>query len=375
MLFVFIVNPIFIIIKILTKRMKQGTRFLLVCLLSSILFSCENKTNIQVIGSLQEGFRIAKNDNKKVLLIVSVSGCGKCDKYIEFLSRDNDIRNSLEKDFVIVYEKDSKKKIGAKLTRCFATPMPYLFDKDGRLIAFGYPKENKTFSDTLNVGMDNMGYLELFNLSISQADYKKMVSKSMQAYLCLSDTTSKADDFKIAYQGIKESININPYCYNLHLANLLAKQIGYPQKKAQEFLLKMKNIVRPVDRHIYDDILKEHFNLTKEDVQNIIVEEKEFLKLSTKEIDLGKIERKAKCDFSFDISNKDKVPVIVRTIRASCSCVEMYIPKAPILPNKSSTVKGIFDAKNKGKFSRVLYIHTNSQNSPLRTVVLKGTVI
>jgi hypothetical protein len=137
----------------------------------------------------------------------------------------------------------------------------------------------------------------------------------------------------------------------------------------------MESIMRPIDRHIYNDILKEHFNLTKEDIQNITVTEKELLKLSAKKIDLGKIKRKSKCDFSFDIFNKDKVPVLLRTIRASCSCVEMNIPKKPILPNMSSTINGIFDAKHKGAFSRILYIHTNSKQSPLRTVVLKGTVI
>jgi hypothetical protein len=351
----------------------QGKLTVSILIVISVIISCQKKPNVTLIGNLKEGFEKAKELNRKVLLIVGTPDCGKCTKYIEFISNDNKIRESLENDFVVIYEGGTDSNIGAKLTRCVAMPMPYVFKNNGQLIAFGDPKKNKSFSDTLDVGMGDMPYLELFNLSITQTDYKKMVSKSMQTYLFLSDTTSKTEDLKNAYKKIKESIKIKPYCYNLQLAHILAKRLETAKKESQLYLAKMKSIIQPIDRFIYADLLKQHFNLSKEDIKKINPDKN--LKLSIREINLGKIKRKNKCDFLFKILNDGKQPVIIRTIRASCTCVEMDFSKEPILPGKTKTISGVFEAKHKGNFSRILFIHTNSKRSPILNLLLKGTVI
>lgn len=208
--------------------MKQAIKFLLVCILATIGFSCQNKPNIPIIGSLTEGFQLAKEQDKKVLLIVNAKGCGKCDAFLKLLSDKDDYRESIVKDFIVVSEKNNKENIPAKITRCFAYPMPFVFDKNGELLAFGYPQEkDKSFSDIGCVGMTKFDFLELFHSTIPQDNFKKMVSKCMQAYLRMSDTNK----MNLAYKYVKESIKTAPYCYNLQLAYNIGEKLNKPEEE------------------------------------------------------------------------------------------------------------------------------------------------
>jgi thioredoxin-related protein len=338
------------------------------------LISCQNKVNIVFVGNLHDGFRIAREQDKKVLLVVGADGCGKCEKFLESISKGDEIGRSLERNFIVVYEENIKENIPRKITHCLATPMPFVFDKNGELLAFGYPKEKgKTFDDTEHVGMGKFDFQELIRLPVDDSEYKKMVGSCMRAYLCLKSTVS--DNLIDSYSDLKESISIAPYCYNLHLAVDVAKKLNKPHREIEFYLRKMRDVITSMDRHIYADILLKELNLTKEELKEIDDSKEQLVKLSLKEVDFGKIKKKGKYKFSFELINKSEQPIIIHNIRASCSCVDLVVPKKPILPNATSEISGVFIAKSKGNFSRLLFIHTNSKQYPLKTFLLKGIVI
>lgn len=356
--------------------MKQATRFLLVCILVSILFSCQNKTNIQIIGSLTEGFKLAKEQDKKVLLIVNAEGCGKCDAFLKLLLDKDFYRESIIQDFIVVSEKNNKENIPAKITRCFAYPMPFVFANNGELLAFGYPNEKgKNFSDLESIGVTKFDFLELFHSTISQDDFKKMVGKCMQAYLFMADTNKLAKNMDLAYKHAKESIGIAPFCYNLQLAYQIGEDLNKSEEELKPYLMKMKEGIEAIDRHLYSKILMNHFGLSKDEIKEIGDNKPKDVKLSIEEIDLGKIKRKKKQQFAFELTNLSQKPILIYTIRSSCTCVDLKYSKKPILPNCSCKVEGIFKSNYNGEFLRVLSVHSNSKITPLTSVALKGSVI
>lgn len=349
--------------------MKLIFRFVIASFLLTNLLSCQNKVNITLVGNLHEGFRIARELDKSVLLVVGADGCGKCEQFLERISDGNAIGHSLERNFIVVYDENIKENIPAKITHCLAYPLPFVFDNSGELLAFGYPKEKgKTFSDTEHVGMGKFDFLELFHLTISQEQFKEMVGKNMQAYLCMND------DLEMAYQYAKESIEAAPYCYNLELAYRIGVELKRPKEELAQYLSKMKSGVKAMDRHRYAAILKNHFGWSEEEIKKIGNSRPSSVSLSKKEIKLGKVKRKKKQAFSFELINSGKEPVLIYAIRASCSCVDIKIPKKPILPNTKCKIEGVFESKHKGKFERILSIHTNSKQAPLKAVTLEGTV-
>lgn len=137
----------------------------------------------------------------------------------------------------------------------------------------------------------------------------------------------------------------------------------------------MKKGVESIDRVLYSKLLMHHFGLSKDDIKKIGMDKPKDVKLSIKEIDLGKVKRKKNHPFAFELINLGEKPILIYTIRISCSCVEINIPKKPILPNSSCKIEGVFESKHKGKFERILSIHTNSQQTPLQALTLKGAVI
>lgn len=340
-----------------------------------LLNSCQKKADISLIDNLHDGFRLAKEQNRKVLLIVGTTDCGKCTKFIEYISNDSKMRKSLEDDFIVVYDK-SEENVAAKITHCLAYPMPFVFDKEGRLLSFGdIMEKGGSFNDIQIVSLGEFDFLELFRINISQKQFKQMVSQSMKAYLCISDTCNYSNNISLAYEYAKKSVDVSPYCYNLNLAYQLGKKLDRPNIELKSYLIAMRNGIEAMDRHLYPYILKEHFGLSSKEIKEIGDNKQSDITLSTTEITIGKINKKTKHSFSFQLTNLGMKPIIIRNIRASCSCVDVKFPKRPILPKTSCQIEGVFEPTHKGKFLRVLSVHTNSKQSPLKTIAIKGTVI
>lgn len=65
----------------------------------------------------------------------------------------------------------------------------------------------------------------------------------------------------------------------------------------------------------------------------------------------------------FKITNTGTAPLILLDYKVACECTKLFLPKKPIAPGETVSVKVTFDTKGKSYFQdRVIYITTNTKN-------------
>jgi hypothetical protein len=112
----------------------------------------------------------------------------------------------------------------------------------------------------------------------------------------------------MAYQFAKESIEAAVFCYKLELAYRIGVELKRPKEELEQYLSKMKSGVKAMDRHLYATFLNEHFGWSEEEIKKIVDGRLCSVTLCTKEIKLGKVKRKKKQAFSFELINSGKEP-------------------------------------------------------------------
>jgi len=100
---------------------------------------------------------------------------------------------------------------------------------------------------------------------------------------------------------------------------------------------------------------------------------KTSITLSTKAIDLGKVQVNTEVEYELSFVNTGEVPFTIYRITTSCGCTEVEWTQKPIKPNKSSIIKVKYQDKYPGYIHKTITIYGNIPK-PLE-VKLKGELI
>ena len=78
--------------------------------------------------------------------------------------------------------------------------------------------------------------------------------------------------------------------------------------------------------------------------------------------------------FSIGFTNKGSEPLLVEDVKASCGCLEVSFPKAPIAAGSRGEISLTFDAKLLGSFYKEVEVMTNASDKPTY-IAIQGTVV
>ncbi len=68
-------------------------------------------------------------------------------------------------------------------------------------------------------------------------------------------------------------------------------------------------------------------------------------------------------EHSFLVTNTGSVPLIISDYKVACDCTKLYLPKKPIAPGETVSIKVTFDTTGKSYFQdRIIYLSTNTKN-------------
>ena len=141
----------------------------------------------------------------------------------------------------------------------------------------------------------------------------------------------------------------------------------------QTFLLNKKNEIEIIGNPIHNTNLKDLYLkfLTKNNYNN-------NTKLTTtkpkhSQINLNKVKINETKEFIFKLKNTGKYPLIITEISTSCGCISTTFKKHPIPPKEEQTIKMKAKFKEKGFFSKTVYIKCNIKSPIILTI--KGEVI
>lgn len=89
--------------------------------------------------------------------------------------------------------------------------------------------------------------------------------------------------------------------------------------------------------------------------------------------DFGMIDHKADGLHKFKFTNQGNEPLIIKSGKASCSCVKVTYPQEPIMPGETAYIDATFDTNRVGHFSKQVTLTTNEEN-PTHSLTVKGEV-
>ena len=68
--------------------------------------------------------------------------------------------------------------------------------------------------------------------------------------------------------------------------------------------------------------------------------------------------------FSIGFTNKGDKPLLIQEVKASCGCLDVLYPQAPIAAGARGEITLTFDAKRLGTFYKELEVRTNALDEP-----------
>ena len=78
--------------------------------------------------------------------------------------------------------------------------------------------------------------------------------------------------------------------------------------------------------------------------------------------------------FSLGFTNKGDKPLKIKEVKASCGCLDVSFPKAPIAAGSRGEIALTFDAKILGSFYKEVEVFTNASDKPAY-IAIQGTVV
>lgn len=350
-------------------------KHLFICLLLGLTLSaCERNGVHYSTGTIQEVFAKAQKENKKVFVLIGSSQCGRCTIFANFLDSQSTTVNILKNNYVCykVDIHDPTQKTIAQIAKCPSYPFPYFFDKEGNLEAFGFPNSKEyDISDLTKIGIDEYRFKEMFRLYIPTNTYKSLVSLNLRAFLLASQPGANRQLLDSAYNLVNRSLDIAAYPYNLWFSYQLANQLGYKRSEVARPL--------PVETHsdqvLYGSLLDsvKRINPVNLPVYSGTDDSIQYSFLKDK-LDCGSIKKGTDYSFSFELKNTGKKDLLIARAEHPCSCVELQWPQQAIRPGETDFINGIFHAREKGSFSKDIYVHTASPQVPMKIIVLTGNV-
>ena len=95
----------------------------------------------------------------------------------------------------------------------------------------------------------------------------------------------------------------------------------------------------------------------------------------TKEYDFGTLEQGIKKSCDFQLTNKGKTPLHIRTTKTSCGCTIIKLTDKVVLPGQTLPIQIIFDSTGKMGFqNKTVTIITNDPKNPETTLRIKGEI-
>lgn len=101
---------------------------------------------------------------------------------------------------------------------------------------------------------------------------------------------------------------------------------------------------------------------------------KSVIQFTKTEIDLGKVESGKKYAVDFHFVNKMNKPLVIFSVKTSCGCTVADWEKNPLKPNESSKIRVVYDAENRGAFTKSIRVSSNAENGVVE-LGIKGRVI
>ena len=91
-------------------------------------------------------------------------------------------------------------------------------------------------------------------------------------------------------------------------------------------------------------------------------------------IEVGNIPQGTPKSIDFEFKNTGKTAVIITNVKPACGCTAADYTKTPIKPGETAKVTAVYNAANKGAFTKTLTVTTNAEEAP-KVLTFKGTVI
>lgn len=67
-------------------------------------------------------------------------------------------------------------------------------------------------------------------------------------------------------------------------------------------------------------------------------------------------------EHNFRVTNTGTIPLIISEYKVACECTKLVLPKNPIAPGETVSLKVTFDTKGKSYFQdRIIYLTTNTK--------------
>ena len=88
----------------------------------------------------------------------------------------------------------------------------------------------------------------------------------------------------------------------------------------------------------------------------------------------GEVQFQVPRRFSLGFTNKGAEPLLIKSVKASCGCLDTAFPKAPIAPGARGEIAVTFDAGLLGSFYKEVEVLTNASDAPAY-IAIQGTVV
>lgn len=341
-----------------------------------MLFFCSCSSGVKYRrGSLSEILEQAKEENKKIFVLVADSSCPRCKAFGEYIDTLPGVADAINKDFIPykVYQSDPEQNVLAQILKVNAIPFPYFLDSDGKIITFGFPNSKKfDVSNLDSIYMDPYKFQEIFQLGISIDKYKEMVYYSLQGYLEAEKIPQQKGTLEHAMELAKKSLEKGEYLYNFYQMYSFSRRAGL-EEEATKYQVKIAHNYTSRDRFLYGPLMRKiglpddaFATPAKVNVDDLFFENEELLGDT---ISAGK-----DLHFTFRFKNISTHPVIIQRAEHHCNCIELTWPATPIAPSDTGSITGVFHTSETGSYDKDIFVHMNA-NASYKTIHLKGVVL
>ena len=90
--------------------------------------------------------------------------------------------------------------------------------------------------------------------------------------------------------------------------------------------------------------------------------------------DFGSIKNAADGNCIFEFTNTGNSPLVISSVKPSCSCMVANWSKSPVAPGEKGTVSVMYDTKRPGPISKSVTIRSNAVNEPTKMLRIRGNV-
>lgn len=75
----------------------------------------------------------------------------------------------------------------------------------------------------------------------------------------------------------------------------------------------------------------------------------------------------------FTVTNTGKIPLVLLSVKTSCTCTKVKWPKKPIKPGEKETITVTYNARDEGAFYKEIEVRNNS-DKPVVVLRIKGII-